>query len=122
MYPCLETGQGFTSMIIHDVETGDAPAIKQHPYRMHPAKRALVREELQYMMDIGAVEPAQSDWSSPVVLIPKPDGSARFCIDFRKVNAVTKTDAFPIPRLEDSIDQIGKANFVSKRLLASPLI
>lgn len=66
------------------------------------------------MMDIGAVEPAQSVWSSPVVLIPKPDGSVRFCIDFRKINVVTKTDAFPIPRLEGCIDQIGKANFVSK--------
>lgn len=48
------------------------------------------------------------------MLIPKPDGSTRFCIDFRKVNAVTKTDVFPIPRLEDCIDRIGKAQFVSK--------
>ncbi|KAL2089275.1 hypothetical protein ACEWY4_013963 [Coilia grayii] len=105
---------GRTSLAVHDVETGNAPPIKQHPYRLHPSKLACVREELQYMMDIGAVEPAQSEWSSPIVLIPKPDGSARFCIDYRKVNAVTKTDAFPIPRLEDCIDQIGRAKFVSK--------
>lgn len=105
---------GRTSVIVHDVDTGTVPPIKQHPYRVHPHKSFLMKKELSYMIDIGAIEPAQSEWSSPVVLIPKPDGSVRFCIDFRKVNSVTRTDAFPIPRLEDCIDQIGKAQFVTK--------
>ncbi|KAL2082452.1 hypothetical protein ACEWY4_022270 [Coilia grayii] len=112
--PLFRDIPGLTSLVVHDVVTGDAPAIKQHPYRMHPAKLALVREEISYMLEIGVVEPSHSEWSSPIVLIPKPDGAARFCIDYRKINAVTKTDAFPIPRLEDCIDQIGKAKFVSK--------
>ncbi|KAL2099462.1 hypothetical protein ACEWY4_005942 [Coilia grayii] len=112
--PLFRDSPGLTSLVVHDVVTGDMPAIKQHPYRMHPTKLALVREELKYMLEIGVVEPSHSEWSSPIVLIPKPDRSARFCIDYRKVNAVAKTDAFPIPRLEDCIDQIGKAKFVSK--------
>ncbi|KAL2086009.1 hypothetical protein ACEWY4_019329 [Coilia grayii] len=103
-----------TSLTVHDVETGDATPIKQHPYRVHPNKLVVMKEELAYMVDIGAVESSQSAWSSPVVLIPKSDGSTRFCIDYRKVNTVTKTDAYPIPRLEDCIDQIGKAEFVTK--------
>jgi hypothetical protein len=48
------------------------------------------------------------------LLIPKPDGTQRFCIYFRKVNDVTKTDSFPIPRIDDCIDTIGQAKFVTK--------
>ena len=48
------------------------------------------------------------------MLVPKADGSYRFCTDFRKVNLITKTDSYPIPRVEDCIDKIGSAEFVSK--------
>ncbi|KAL2095752.1 hypothetical protein ACEWY4_007900 [Coilia grayii] len=105
---------GRTNIAVHDVETGDAVPIKQHPYRLPPAKLRMMQEELDYMLHIGVVEPCQSGWSSPVVLVPKSDGSVRFCIDYRQVNKVTKTDAFPIPRLEDCIDRIGQAQFVTK--------
>lgn len=105
---------GRTTVAIHDVETGDAVPIKQHPYRLVPAKLQKMEEELKHILEIGVVEPGQSDWSSPVVLVLKADGSVRFCIDYRQVNKVTKTDAFPIPRLEDCIDRIGQAQFVTK--------
>lgn len=105
---------GLTTLAVHDVEVSEADPIKQHPYRLSPLKLSHVKEELAYMEEIGAVEPGQSDWSSPVVLVPKPDKSWRLCIDYRKVNQVTRTDAFPIPRLEDCIDRIGQAQFVSK--------
>lgn len=59
-------------------------------------------------------KPLFSEWSSPCILVGKPDGTYRFCSDFRKVNAVTKTDNFPLPRMEDCIDQVGSAKFVSK--------
>lgn len=105
---------GLTSLVEHDVDTGQVAPIKQHPYRLPPARKEKVREEVEYMLGIGAIEPGSSEWSSPVVLIPKNDGTQRFCIDYRKVNAVTKTDAYPIPRLEDCIDRIGQARFVTK--------
>lgn len=88
--------------------------IKQHPYRLPPFKKEKVREEVKYMLDIGAIEPGSGEWSSPVVLVPTGDGSLRLCIDYRKVNAVTKTDAYPIPRIEDCIDRIRLAKFVTK--------
>ena len=71
-------------------------------------------EGLSYMLEIGATERGQSEWSSPVVLVPKPDQTVRPCIDYRKVNQVTRADAFPIPQLEDCIDRIGRATVVSK--------
>lgn len=55
-----------------------------------------------------------SDWSSPCVLVDKPDVSVRFCTDYRKVNAITKTDSYSVPRMDDCIDKIGGSNFITK--------
>ena len=66
------------------------------------------------MMENGIIEHSNSDWSSPCVLVPKPDGSFRLCTDFRKLNAITKTDSYPIPRIDDCIDRVGHAKYVSK--------
>ena len=60
------------------------------------------------------IEPSKSNWSSPCILVPKPDGSYRLCTDYRKVNTVTKTDTYPIPRIDDCIYKIGNARNVSK--------
>ena len=106
---------GFTSESTHDIElVGEAKPIKQHPYRLNPVKMAAVRDEIAYMLEHGIIEPSGSDWSSPIVLVPKPDGSTRVCVDYRKVNAVTKADSYPIPRIEDCLDRIGSAKYVSK--------
>ena len=66
------------------------------------------------MLDTGLIEPSHSALSSPCLLIPKPDGSVRFCTDFRKVTALTKDDSFPCSRIEDCIDQVGHSKYVSE--------
>ena len=104
-----------TDKIYHDVDTieGSKP-VKQHPYRMNPVKQQYLREEVRYLLDNDFIEPSQSEWSSPCILVPKPDGTFRMCTDYRKVNSVTKTDTFPIPRIDDCIDNIGHAKYVTK--------
>ena len=103
-----------TDTIIHDVDVGDAQPIKQHPYRLNPQKEEYLKNEVQYLLDNDFIEPSQSNWSSPCLLVPKPDQSYRMCTDFRKLNSVTKTDTFPIPRIDDCIDKVGKAKYVTK--------
>ncbi|KAJ8364747.1 hypothetical protein SKAU_G00135780 [Synaphobranchus kaupii] len=66
---------GLTSLVEHDVDTGGVMPMKQHPYRLPPFKKEKVREEVEYMLEIGAIEPGSGEWSSPVVLIPKSDGA-----------------------------------------------
>ena len=66
------------------------------------------------MLENGIAEPCSSSWSSPCLLVPKSDNTPRFCSDFRKVNNVTKPDSFPLPRMDDCVDQVGSAQFVSK--------
>ena len=105
---------GRTELVFHDVDVGDATPIKQHPYRVSPMKKEVIRKEIDYMLENNIIEPSQSAWSSPVLLVSKPDGSFRFCTDYRKLNLVTKTDSYPIPRLDDYIDKIGKAKYITK--------
>ena len=86
--------------------------MKQHPYRMNHMKLQYLREEIQYLLDNDFIEPSQSDWSSPCILVPNPDGTFRMCTDYEKVNSVTKTDSFPVPRIFICIDNIGQAKYV----------
>ena len=78
---------------------------------MNPTKRKYLKEEIQYLLDNDFIEPSQSDWSSPCILVPKPDGSYRMCTDNRKVNNFSKIDTFPIPRMDDCIDKIGNSKY-----------
>lgn len=88
--------------------------IKQHAYRVNPTKRAMIQQEVKYLVENGLAVPSMSAWSSPCVLVLKSDNTPRFCNDYRKDNAITKPDSFPLPRMEDCIDRVGSANFVTK--------
>ena len=103
-----------TNMIAHDVDVGVAAPVKQHPYRLNPSKQEYLNNEIQYLLENDLIEPSQSSWSSPCILVPKPDGSYRMCTDYRKVNHHTKSDTFPIPRMDDCVDKVGNAKYVSK--------
>lgn len=73
-----------------------------------------MQSEVQYLLDNGLAVPSQSPWSSPCILIPKSDSTFRFCTDYRKLNSVTKPDSFPLPRMEDCVDRVGGARYVTK--------
>ncbi len=103
-----------TNVLQHDINVGDAQPIKQHPYRVNFIKRAVMKKEVQYLLEKDLASPSVSSWSSPCLLVQKSDGTARFCTDYRRVNAVTVPDCFPMPRMEDCVDSIGSARFVSK--------
>ena len=65
------------------------------------------------MQEANVIRPSSSPWSSPIVLVRKKDGSLRFCVDYRKLNSVTKADTFPLPRMDDILDQLGGYKFFS---------
>ena len=103
-----------TSVLQHDIDVGGSPPIKQHAYRVNPDKRRRLKKEVGYMLEHGIAEPSLSSWSSPCLLVDKSDKSDRFCTDFRKVNNVTKPDSYPLPRVEDCVDRVGSASYVTK--------
>ena len=105
---------GRTDVLFHDVDVGEAKPIKQPPYRLNPIKKEHMQKEIDYMFKHDIIERSDSEWSSPCILVPKPDKTYRFCTDYRKINAVTKTDSYPIPRIDDCIDRVGQAKYVTK--------
>jgi len=102
---------GFCSLLEHDIDTGDSPPIKQSPRRPPLSAGDAETEIINEMLAAGVIEPSTSEWASPVCLVKKPDGSYRFCIDYRRVNAVSRKDGFPIPDIQDALDSLRGARW-----------
>ena len=81
------------------------------PRRMPFVVRQEVARQLKNMQEEGVISPSSSSWASPVVLVRKKDGSHRFCVDYRNLNAVTKWDRYPLPRVDDLLDQMQKSQY-----------
>ena len=97
----------------HGIKTGDHPPVHQQLRRAPFALRAKINELVKEMIDThsGVVQPSSSPWSSPVILVKKKDGSVHFCLDYRKLNQITKLDEFPLPRIDDTLDLSGAKYF-----------
>ncbi|GBG92928.1 hypothetical protein CBR_g57792 [Chara braunii] len=109
-----DTDIGLTSIIQHEIQTGNHPPIHCKPYRYSLAERKAALQRIREFELNGWIEPATGPWSFPVVLVPKKNGSIRICIDYRKLNDVTIKDVYPLPRIDDLLDAIGCANYFSK--------
>jgi len=95
-----------------ELKPGSKP-VWLNPNRMGPRTRELIKAQVDRMLTLEVIEPSQSDCASPVVLIPKPDGSLRFCIDYRQLNERTVRDLYPLPRMNDCLDSLGDSQFFS---------
>lgn len=107
-------GLGRTHLISHKIDTGDAAPIKQRYYRMSPVKQKIITEQVDEMLALDVIEPSESPWSSPVLVVDKKDGKPRFCLDSRKLNSVTKKDAYNLPYVSEILDNLREARYLSK--------
>ena len=85
---------------------------------MPHAYRDTVERELEMMLKEGVIEPCVSEWASPMVIIKKKDDTIRLCVDYRRLNAETMMDAYPMPRVDDILDQVGQAKYITTLDLA----
>jgi len=95
-----------------ELKPGSKP-VRLNPFRTGPRTRELIKAQVDRMLELEVMEPSQSEWASPVVLIPKRDESPRFCIDYRQLNERTVRDSYPLPRMDDCLDVSGDAQFFS---------
>lgn len=102
---------GRTSLIKHHINTEGEKPTKQPPRRLPHHAAEYVDKEVQNMVDKGIVEPSSSPWAAGVVLVEKKDGTKRFCVDYRSLNNKTVKDAYPLPRIDDSLDRLEGASW-----------
>ncbi|CAI5660323.1 unnamed protein product [Oreochromis niloticus] len=79
----------------------------------------VAEEKIREMAAAGVIEPSNSPWAAPVVLVGKKDGSPRFCVDFRRLNAVTKKDSYPLPWIDEALDYVTGSSWFSSLDLRS---
>ena len=91
----------------------DSEPVFSQPYRAGPKAQDIEQEEVSKMLPAGVIEPATTESTSPMVLVPKTDGTLRFCFDYRKLNALTVKYSYPLPRIVECLDTLGDAAIFS---------
>ncbi|XP_073721145.1 uncharacterized protein [Misgurnus anguillicaudatus] len=104
---------GHTTLKKHKIVLKEGACPKRMSYRIPERLMTAFEDEVELMQKMRIIEPSNSEWCNPVVLVPKKDNSLRFCIDFRYLNSVSKFDSYPLPRIEDLTEKLGKATFIS---------
>ena len=110
---------GRTMTVQHEIETSDARPVWCGPRRLAPSGLWTEQTCIQEMLEGGQIEPSDSHWASPVVLVTKDDGSTSFCVDYRQLNSLTVKDAYPVPHIDDSLRLLGNQKWFSTMDLAS---
>ena len=103
-----------TDCIEHNIQLTDNVPIQQKPYPLPLASEKIVAEEVQNMLNADVIQESDSPYASPIVLVKKKDGTHRFCIDYRKINKITRGDAHPIPDQEALFSKLAKAKYFTK--------
>ena len=110
---------GTTHLIKMSINTGDHPPIAKKPYALALKHYDWVRDEIDKLLEAGVIKESHSSWSAHIVVVPKGDGGKRLCMDFRALQAITRTCVWPMPRVKDIFAKLGKAKFFTTLNLRS---
>ena len=98
---------GLTHRIMHEIDTGDNRPIRQHPRRIpYGEAREEATKQVRELQEAGLIRPSNSPWAQPIVIVRKKDGTWRMCVDYRRVNSITRKDSFPLPRIDEALDSL----------------
>src|ERR1051325_1159306 len=110
---------GRTDLIKHEINTSDSNPVAQQAYKSNPIKKEFIEKEVADMETRQLIRRSMSPWAAPVVIVEKKDGTKCFCVDYRGLNKVTKSDRFPLPRIDELLESFRTANWFSTIDLAS---
>lgn len=105
--------KGTTPLIQHEIRLLSTEPIKQRYRPQNPRMQEIIDSEVDRMLKEEIIEPSNSPWSSPVVIVRKKDGNPRFCVDFQKINAISRKDAYPLPFINAILDKLRSAKYIS---------
>ena len=104
---------GTTNLLTYKMEMEEGPPIRSRPYRLSPAESQVMKKEIDKLVRLGVLRPSTSEWSSPLLLIKKKNGSYRICSDMRKVNQRSRPDGYLPPRIDDLFNRLGTGKYRS---------
>ena len=104
---------GCTSLFDHEIDTGNAEPVKSYPRRQSPARKQIIEDMVQKLLDANIIRKSQSEWSNPVVLVSYPGDKHRLCIDYRKLNEKTRKTVYPLPRIDEIFDMLGGSVYLT---------
>ncbi|KAG8189870.1 hypothetical protein JTE90_023377 [Oedothorax gibbosus] len=110
---CFSNVPGKTELVMHDIELSEEQSILSKPYRTSPRQNAILKTEIQKMLDLKIIEIGFSDCTSPMILVEAPGKDPRPCIDYRNLNKITKTKFFPLPNIEERIEIVSSAQYIT---------
>lgn len=117
---CLEENEcGETDLVQFEIDASNAAPMKPPVRRMPFTVRQEVARQLKRMQKTGVIQHSNSPWASLIMLVRKKDGTHRFCVDYQELNSVTRGDTFPLPRIEDLLDQLVESAYFSTLDLAT---
>ena len=119
LFATKDSELGHTDTVKMKLDTGDHQPIKLRPYRTPIQNREVTEKAVDEMLDANVIRRSKSPWSFPVVIVDKKDGSKRFCVDFRKLNQITKPNSYPLPLIDDILALLGKAKYFTSLDLKS---
>jgi len=93
------------------IDTGDAAPLKENPRQMDPKRMEIIDNKLQELLDNGVIEPCASPWAAPVVVVQKEGKEPRLCMDYRRLNKVTKKNSYPLLRIDDILQTLGQSKY-----------
>ncbi len=97
----------------------EAEPVSRAPYRLSPKEQEEMEQQIKDLLAQGLIRPSYSPWGAPILFVPKKDGRWRMCIDYRALNKVTVKDKYPLPKIDELLDRLGKAKYFSKLDCAS---
>ena len=101
---------GRSNILKHEINTANAEPVSQQAYKTNPIKKIFIEKEVADMEAKQLIRKSMSPWTSPVVIVEKKDGTKRFCVDYRRLNHTTKSDRFPLPRIDELLESFRTAN------------
>lgn len=104
---------GRTSFVVHNTELTSAQPVRSRPYRVSPRQQSIMEAEIKRMLELDVIEACESNCTSPLILVEIPGKAPRLCIDYRKLNPITRDQTYPIPHIEERIQRVSGARFIS---------
>lgn len=101
------------------ITEADARPIWQNPYRVAPKEHEAIQKQMKTMLEDGVIRPSKGIWALPVVLVKKKDGSLCFCVNYRRLNQITKKNIYPLPHIDDSLDRLRNECYILSMNLKS---